>query len=121
MTRTAYTQLRHSPLLLAGTLIGMALVYVAPPLALLVWPWHGQADAALLGGAAWALMTVSAAPTFRLYGLAPWRAAALPLAAAFYAAMTFDSAWRHWRGRGGAWKGRTHQTSGALEQSGPDL
>lgn len=121
VARTAYTQLRHSPLLLTGTLIGMALVYIAPPLTLLAWPWHGQGDAALLGGAAWALMTLSAVPTCRLYGLAPWRAAALPLAAALYGAMTFDSAWRHRRGRGGAWKGRTHQSSGALEQRGPDL
>jgi hopene-associated glycosyltransferase HpnB len=121
VARSAYTQLRHAPILLAGTLVGMALVYLAPPLALLSWPWHGRAEVAIFGGLAWAMMTLSAVPTYRLYGLAPWRAATLPLAAALYASMTFDSAWRHWRGRGGAWKGRTHQGRGALERTGPDL
>jgi hypothetical protein len=43
----------------------------------------------------------------RLYRLGWWRAPALPLVALLYLAMTVDSAWRHRRGRGGAWKGRT--------------
>jgi hypothetical protein len=42
----------------------------------------------------------------RLYGLSPVRALVLPVAAALYGAMTFDSARRHWSGRGGEWKGR---------------
>jgi hypothetical protein len=45
-------------------------------------------------------------PTLRRFGVAPWKAAALPAAAAFYTAMTIDSARRHARGRGGIWKGR---------------
>jgi len=49
---------------------------------------------------------VSYLPTLRLYGLSPLWAASLPLAGALYGAMTFGSAWNHWRGRGGAWKGR---------------
>jgi len=36
----------------------------------------------------------------------------LPLVALLYAGMTVDSAWRHWRGRGGVWKGRIAPTSG---------
>jgi len=106
VARSAYTQLRTSPLLLAGTLLGMALTYLAPPLALLAWPWHGSNLAAVAGGAAWALMAAAFLPTLLLYRQPPWLAALLPVGALLYSVMTVDSARRHWRGRGGAWKGR---------------
>ncbi len=106
VARSAYTQLRTSPLLLAGTLLGMAVTYLAPPLLLLLWPWHGSTLAALSGAVAWALMAAAYLPTLRLYGQPAWQALTLPLSAVFYTAMTFDSALRHWRGRGGLWKGR---------------
>ncbi len=47
-------------------------------------------------------------PTLRLYGLPPWQALCVPLAAMVYGVMTIGSAVAHWRGRGGAWKGRTY-------------
>ncbi len=53
-------------------------------------------------------MALSAVPTYRLYRQPVWLATFLPLAAAFYSAMTLESALRHWRGAGGAWKGRVH-------------
>ncbi len=112
VARSAYAQLRYAPLLLAGTLLGLALTYLAPPLALLAYPLHGQPWAAAAGLAAWALMALAAWPTFRLYGQPPWLALSLPLAAFLYGAMTLDSARRHWRGRGGAWKGRVRTPSG---------
>ncbi len=56
-------------------------------------------------------------PTLRLYKLSPLWAPALPLVAALYSAMTFASAWRHWRGRGGYWKGRSHQAAGSRPES----
>ncbi len=116
VARSAYTQLHTSPLLLAGTLLGMALTYLAPPLALLAWPWHGSDLAAVAGGAAWALMAAAFLPTLRLYRQPPWRAALLPISALLYSLMTVDSAWRHWRGRGGAWKGR--MAAQTLEDAG---
>jgi hopene-associated glycosyltransferase HpnB len=116
VARSAYTQLRTSPLLLAGTLLAMAVTYLAPPLALLAWPWHGSDLAAVAGGAAWALMAAAFLPTLRRYRQPPWLAALLPVGALLYALMTADSAWRHWRGRGGAWKGR--MTAQALEDTG---
>ncbi len=110
VARSAYTQLRHSPLLLAGTLLGMVLTYLVPPLLLLSWPWHREALPAGLGGFTWLLMAFSLVPTLRLYGQPLWFAPLLPVAAALYSAMTFDSAWRHWHGRGGRWKGRVQDT-----------
>jgi hopene-associated glycosyltransferase HpnB len=106
VARSAFTQLRRSSLLLLGTLVGMALLYLAPPLLLLFWPWHGDAVAALLGLAAWLLMAVAIGPTQRLYGQAWLWGLTLPVAGLLYAAMTLDSARRHWLGRGGTWKGR---------------
>lgn len=106
VARSAYTQLHHNPLLLLGTLLGMALLYLAPPLLLLAWPWHGEPVAGLAGLAAWLLMALAEAPTLRLYGRSPPEGLLLPLAGLLYSAMTFDSALRHWRGQGGRWKGR---------------
>lgn len=112
VARSAYTQLRHSPLLLAGTLAGLALLYLVPALALLAWPLHGSAASAALGAGAWALQAVSFAPTLALYRRPGWWGLALPAAGALYAAMTLDSARRHWRARGATWKGRAGAGAG---------
>jgi hopene-associated glycosyltransferase HpnB len=107
VARSAYTQLSHSPALLTGTLAGLALLYVLPPLSVLVWFLGGDSGPAAFGAAAWALQSASFVPTLTLYGRSPWLALALPAAGALYAAMTFDSARRHWRNEGAIWKGRT--------------
>jgi len=106
VARTAYAQLGYSPALLAGTLLGMAWLYVLPPAIALTWPWHETGTAAAAGVAAWAIMAATVLPMLRLYRRSPGWAPLLPLAAALYCAMTLDSARRHWQGRGGAWKGR---------------
>jgi hopene-associated glycosyltransferase HpnB len=108
VARNAYTQLRHSPLLLLGTLLAMTLTFLAPPLVVLTTGIHDDGVAVFLAASAWLLMALSAVPTLRLYRQPAWLAALLPLAAAFYCVMTVDSARRHWRGRGGAWKDRVH-------------
>jgi len=101
IARSAYTQLRYSPTLLAGTVAFMALVYVVPPLLLAV-----GGTAAWLGAAAWLAMSLAYLPMVLFYGLSPLWAVALPLTALIYLGATIASAWRHFRGRGGAWKGR---------------
>lgn len=103
VARTAFTQLRYSPLALAGTVVGMALLYLAPPALALFAAGPGQ----VAGAAAWALMALAALPVALDYRR-PWAAALLPLAGLAYALMTLDSARRHWAGAGGAWKGRTY-------------
>jgi hopene-associated glycosyltransferase HpnB len=108
VARTAYTQLRHSPLLLLCTLAGLAAAFLLPPLLFLALPFHGEELAAVLGGAAWLLMALAYGPTWQLYGGGLPGSVSLPLAASFYAAMTADSARRHWRGAGGQWKERAY-------------
>lgn len=108
VARTAYTQLRHSPLLLLGTVLGMALIYLVPPLALVAGAAAAAPAPAALGGAAWLAMAGAYLPTLALYRMPAWRALTLPLAGLLYTLMTVDSARRHWLGRGGGWKGRTY-------------
>ncbi len=103
VARTAYVQLDRSPLLLGLTVIGMAVTYVAPPALVLAGGLP-----ALLGALAWLAMAVAYAPTLQRYGRSVAWAPLLPLVALFYVAATIGSAWRHYRGRGGAWKGRVY-------------
>lgn len=110
VTRSAYTQLRHSPVLLAGSVAGLAVVYLVPPLAVLCGLAGEDPWLAGLGAAGWLLMTFAYLPTVRLYGGGWGRALSLPFACLLYCLMTLDSARRHWLGRGGEWKGRAYGT-----------
>jgi hopene-associated glycosyltransferase HpnB len=102
VSRSAFAELRYSPLRLAGAIGGMALVYVAPPLFAIFT--RGAAQAA--GAVTWAMMAIALAPMLRFYGRRFIGGLALPAIAAAYVAFTFDSALQYWRGRGGYWKGR---------------
>jgi hopene-associated glycosyltransferase HpnB len=106
VARSAYTQLRYRPLLLAGTILGLLFTYVLPPAGLIAGLATGNTLTAVAGGAGWLLMSVSFLPMLRLYRLSPLRALTLPVIAVLYAAMTIDSARLHYAGRGGEWKGR---------------
>ncbi len=112
VARTAYTQLRYSPLLLLGALLGMFFTYLAAPLALLLYPLHGSLIGATLGLVTWSLIAFAYQPTLRLYDKPATDGLLLPLVGFLYSLMTVASAVRHWRGRGGQWKGRTYQAGG---------
>ncbi|MFD9884601.1 glycosyltransferase [Streptomyces alboflavus] len=121
VARSAYAQLRHSPALLVGTVAGLAVVYLAPPVALFAGLATGTAAAALCGGLAWSVMTATYLPMLRYYRQPPWLALTLPATAFLYLLMTVDSAVQHYRGRGAAWKGRTYARpdTAAPEESRP--
>jgi hopene-associated glycosyltransferase HpnB len=114
IARSAYTQLRYSPPLLAGTVLGLGLLFAVPPAAaaagvagLAFGPLWPAGLVAGIGFAAWLIMTLTYVPTLRFYRLSALRAPALPMVAMLYAGMTLDSARRYYTGRGGVWKGRT--------------
>ena len=115
IARTAFTQLKYSPLLLLGTLAGMLLTYIAP----VIVAFHPQPAVWRMGLAAWLLMALTYLPTVRFYGLSPLWAPFPPVAAAFYSYATWLSAVRYWRGRGGQWKGRA-QAVRATRSAGAD-
>ncbi|MDH6128184.1 hopene-associated glycosyltransferase HpnB [Kitasatospora sp. GP82] len=108
VSRSAYAQLRHSPPLLLGTVLGLGLVYLVPPASALAGLFAGRPAVALAGGAAWALMAGTFLPMLRYYRQPARAALLLPFTAFLYLLMTVDSAVQHWRGRGAAWKGRTY-------------
>ena len=63
IARNAFSQLRHSTLLLVGTAAGLLITYILPVCLVLFakgWPRHG--------GSAWLLMSVSYAPMVRFSG-----------------------------------------------------
>jgi hopene-associated glycosyltransferase HpnB len=102
IARSAYTQLRHSPLLLAGVALAMTLVFLVPPVLTVV----ADGLARWIAASAWALMAASYLPALKYHDQSALWAPALPLVAAFYLGATLDSARRHRMGRGGEWKGR---------------
>ncbi|MFF4403697.1 glycosyltransferase [Streptomyces sp. NPDC001262] len=108
VSRSAYAQLRHSPLLLAGTVAGLAAVYLVPPVAVVAGAVTGGVVLLVAGAAAWAVMTGTYLPMLRYYRQPLWLAPLLPFTALLYLLMTVDSAVQHYRGRGAAWKGRTY-------------
>jgi hopene-associated glycosyltransferase HpnB len=116
VARSAYTQLRYSPALLAGTVLGMIWLYLLPVGAtaagLAVLAGGGPAWLAAAGLTAWAIMAVSYLPVLLLSRLSPAWALCLPAIGFLYTAMTVSSALRHRAGRGGEWKGRTIQLAG---------
>ncbi len=111
VSRSAYAQLRHSIGLLAGTVVGLALVFVVPPVATVAGALDSDWWASAAGAAAWLVMAGTFAPMLRYYGQPVWAALLLPGTAVLYLAMTVDSAVAHHRGRGAGWKGRTYPPS----------
>jgi len=107
--RTAFTELNYSWLRLAGTLFGMGIIFVVPPLwfisgtvtCLGIWISGAgvSCQPALVliaeGTFAWALMTRIYLPAVRFFGLPLAWAWTLPFAAVLYEAMTLDSAFRY--------------------------
>ncbi|MEU9094770.1 glycosyltransferase [Streptomyces sp. NPDC087901] len=116
VSRSAYAQLRHNPLVLLGTVLGLALIYLAPPVTLAAGLLGGAPAAAWAGGAAWAVMAGTYMPMLGYYRQSLWLAPLLPFTALLYLLMTVDSAVQHYRGRGAAWKGRTY----ARPEAAPD-
>lgn len=102
IARTAYAELRYSPLRLAVALAGMSVVFVAPPLLAIL----GAGGAAEIGLVTWIAMSIVFMPCLRYYRASLAWAPFLPLIALFYTGATLDSARRYWAGRGGEWKER---------------
>lgn len=102
IARSAFNQLRHSAWLLAGAILGLALLYLLP-LGLLFSPSHFVVG---LGATALLMMVAAYLPMVRFYSLNVVWALTLPLSATFYMIATVHSALNYWSGKGGEWKGR---------------
>jgi hopene-associated glycosyltransferase HpnB len=109
VSRTAYAQLRYSPLLLLGTVAALTLVYLVPPVAAIFNAGPSRA----FGIGAWAIMAILFQPTLRSYRRSPLWGFALPAVAAAYLVFTVQSAIASMRGKGGLWKGRFQAAAGS--------
>jgi hopene-associated glycosyltransferase HpnB len=105
VARSAYTQLRHNPLALAGTVAGLCATYLAPPVLAVGGLATRRPLMATAGLLAWGTMAATYMPLARYYSASPATAAALSFTASLYTAMTVSSALRYYQGRV-AWKGR---------------
>lgn len=101
ISRSAFTQLRYSWLLLAGTVVGLGVIFVFP----LILPFLGSLYS-LAGFVVLAAMFYSYLPMVGFYRLNFFWAATLPFAAMIYLGATLDSARCYAQGKGGLWKGR---------------
>jgi hypothetical protein len=102
IARTAFTQLRHSALLLAGCILGLSLLFLVPAVALV----FGNPLALWLGLSTWIVMFLLYLPMVHFYRIPVIWALTLPGAAVVYIGATIDSARLYWQGKGGQWKGR---------------
>ena len=110
ISRSAYAQLRYSPLVLAGTIAAMVVLYIAP-----VWiALTGDGLDRVFAILAWFLMALAFQPTLRYYRQSAVWGLILPAIAVAYMVFTINSAIQFKQGRGGMWKGRAQaQASGS--------
>ncbi len=105
VARSAFTQLRCSWLLLAGVVVGMSILFLAPLAG--ICALSGQTAfpvAPIISSAAILLMAGTYVPMIRFFRLGMVRAFTLPFAGALYLAMTVSSALNHITGRH-EWRG----------------
>ena len=107
VARSAFAELDYSALKLVGTLLGLVLVYLAPPGV----AQFANGPSQMAGWIACIIMVIMMQPILRFYRLSPLWAFTLPIIAAFYAFFTLDSAIQYWRGKGGMWKGRAQSAA----------
>lgn len=117
IARTAYVQLRYSPLLLVGTVGGLCFVFLLP-VGLAV---SGRGWTRRLGLAAWLMMAGAFQPVLRRYRRSPAWGLVLPAIAIFYMGATVASAIRFYGGRGGQWKSRVYRSAGGQLSSSAEM
>lgn len=106
IARTAFVQLRESLWLTLAASALLVLVFWIPPIAI---AFGATAAIRALGLLALLAMLAGYLPTLMYYRRNPLAAVALPLAATFFLAATWYSAWRALSGTRSVWKGRRYR------------
>ena len=108
VSRTAFTQLRYSVLILMGCVLAMSWAFWLP----LVGLAFGDHTARIWSLVAVAAMISAYLPTLHFYRLSPFWALLLPVTGTLYLLMTIDSALRYFRGVRSTWRGRVYASAG---------
>jgi len=107
VARTAFTQLRYSPILLViCTLIMISMFWIAP----FAFMFSSAMEVYLASILAWIAMFFTYLPTLIYYQRSPLWVGALPIIGILYLAMTWTSALRYWQGERALWKGRRYES-----------
>lgn len=107
VARTAFTQLRYSPILLViCTLIMISMFWIAP----FAFVFSSAMEVYLASILAWIAMFFTYLPTLIYYQRSPLWVGALPIIGILYLAMTWTSALRYWQGERALWKGRRYES-----------
>jgi hopene-associated glycosyltransferase HpnB len=104
VTRTAFTQLRYSWLLLALCTLLMAVCFLSPVLI----AFSPEPLARVIAITAWFFMWLAYVPTLRFYGLPTAWGLLMPFIGLLFLIMTWDSARRYLLGERSAWRGRRY-------------
>lgn len=104
VTRTAFTQLRYSWLLLALCTLLMVVCFLSPVLI----AFSPEPSARAIAVAAWLFMWLAYLPTLRFYRLPAAWGLLMPFTGLLFLIMTWDSARRYLLGERSAWRGRRY-------------
>ncbi len=117
VSRSAFSQLRYSNLLLMGTVVGLVILFIVPPgsvgLGIVGLLGFSMIDTVmssaliLIGGLTWLGMGASLLPILNWYDLSPAYGLLAPVGGFLYTLMTVDSGLTWWIKEGSEWKGRT--------------
>ena len=113
VSRSAFEQLDHSSLRLLGTVFGMVIIYLVPPISCAAGGVFSDPVLFITGFLAWGGMVWAYRPTLTLYKRSWLWGLLLPVIGGLYTLMTFTSAYQYWRGRGGGWKSRYYSPAGS--------
>src|SRR5262249_8325000 len=102
----AFVQLKQSLWLLAGTVLGMAIIYLVPPVMVVIGLFADSLHIVVIASVIWLAMIASYVPTLRLYDRPMGWGLLLPFAGLLYTCMTVASAYRTIMGAGPQWKER---------------
>jgi hopene-associated glycosyltransferase HpnB len=111
VTRSAFTQLRYSTLLLLLATLSMIVTLLVPVASVLAAVALAEPRLAALALGAWLAMSAVYWPVIRFYRLSATWALTLPIAGVLFLAMTWSSALGYWRGTSASWKNREYDTS----------
>jgi len=105
VTRTAYTQLLYSPIILIGLTLVMVIMFWMPVIGL----FYPNNSILLISLLAWVAMLISYLPTIRYYDLNRTWVLTMPVIGTMYILMTWHSALRYLLGERSRWKGRIYR------------
>ena len=104
VSRTAYTQLKYNPFLLALVAFIMMIAFFMP----LIGLFSFNVKAVFISTLTLLIMAISYMPILRYYGLSSLWAFSLPVVGIFYLFMTLSSAKNYYLGKKAQWKGRIY-------------